>query len=415
MSNETFRSRALIACFWPYGGGVQRMVEFVCDALEGRGIEPVLAYYEPYHESPTLSTPLFALPFRRLGSRVARTESGREAHAIGAWLPELEFTHFRLTRPWSEVIESCQYHLVVSGNCLAATALVDSGRRFFGWIATAWEDDRTDRVHHLPLARRLLDRALIAPITRRLEREILHRGDFAALSEHTARRICEVGQKDADVPVLRIPIDCDLFRPDAEAVRPARIGFSGRLDDPRKNLNLLVEAAKILVSEREDLEVFFFGGPIRPEIENQIAASGLTGRVTIFSYMSPMDLAPLLRTLDVFVVPSHQEGLCIAALEAMASGCPVVSTRCGGPEEFVLEGRTGFLVDEDPREMASSIRRILEDRPLRASLSRAARQLVVGEHSRTGAQETFWSLFSSSFYGVPRPSTEIASPSAEAN
>lgn len=412
---EISRARALIACFWPYGGGVQRMVEFACDALEGRGIEPVLAYYEPYRESPELSTPLFALPFRRPRSKVLRTESGHEAHAIGAWLPELEFTHFHLTRPWSKAIESCQYHLVVSGNCLAATALVDSGRKFLGWIATAWEDDRQDRVRRFPLPRRLLDQFLVSPITRRLERKILHRGDFAALSQHTAGRVHEIGERQDDTPVLRIPIDCGLFRPDADAVKPARIGFSGRLDDPRKNLGLLVQATGVLADERDDLELFLFGGPLASEIDEQIAASGLMDRVTIFPYMSPGELAPLLRTLDVFVVPSHQEGLCIAALEAMASGCPVVSTRCGGPEEFVREGRSGFLVDEDPRKMASSVRRILEDRSLRGSLSRAARELVVRKYSRTGAREAFWNLFSSCFSGGSQPSTEIASPSAAAS
>ena len=66
-----------------------------------------------------------------------------------------------------------------------------------------------------------------------------------------------------------------------------------------------------------------------------------------------------LRSLDLFVVPSHQEGLCISALEAMACGCPVVSTHCGGPEEFVLDGETGFLVNPDPAEMADATRRIL--------------------------------------------------------
>src|SRR6185295_9323300 len=97
-----------------------------------------------------------------------------------------------------------------------------------------------------------------------------------------------------------------------------------------------------------------------------------------------------LRTLDVFVVPSHQEGLCIAALEAMACGCPVVSTRCGGPEEFVLDDETGFLVGSDPTEMADAILRILSAPKLRQRLGTAAREKVVRDYSLTKANDIFW-------------------------
>ena len=144
--------RVLVAALRPTGGGVRRMVEFTCDLLESRGYVPVLAYYEPYSLSPELSTPLFA-PFRRPGARRETSLGGREAWAIGAWFPELEFTHYSLTRHWQRVIDSCELHLVVSGNCLAATALVESATPFLGWIATGWEEDRRDRVARFPWIR----------------------------------------------------------------------------------------------------------------------------------------------------------------------------------------------------------------------------------------------------------------------
>jgi glycosyltransferase involved in cell wall biosynthesis len=104
-----------------------------------------------------------------------------------------------------------------------------------------------------------------------------------------------------------------------------------------------------------------------------------------------------LRTLDVFVVPSHQEGLCIAALEAMACGCPVVSTRCGGPEEFVLNDETGFLVDADPVEMADAILRILRAPKLRRRLGTAAREKVIRDYSLARANGIFWHAFDEQF------------------
>ena len=71
--------------------------------------------------------PLFAAPFRRPGARRETNLGDREAWAIGAWLPELEFTHYSSSPHWRQVIDSCRHHLVVSGNCLAATALVAGG------------------------------------------------------------------------------------------------------------------------------------------------------------------------------------------------------------------------------------------------------------------------------------------------
>ena len=109
-----------------------------------------------------------------------------------------------------------------------------------------------------------------------------------------------------------------------------------------------------------------------------------------------------LRSLDLFVVPSHQEGLCIAALEAMACGCPVVSTRCGGPEEFVIDGETGVLVGFDPNEMAAAMLKILGDRKLHARLAEGARNRVLQHYSAAGAESIFWRAFDECFPELDR-------------
>ena len=114
-------------------------------------------------------------------------------------------------------------------------------------------------------------------------------------------------------------------------------------------------------------------------------------------YVGPERLVDLLRTLDVFVLPSHQEGLCIAALEAMACGCPVVSTRCGGPEEFVVDGETGFLVGADPAEMADAVIRVLGNDVLRKRLAEGARDLVMRNYSIAKAESVFWTAFEDRF------------------
>jgi glycosyltransferase involved in cell wall biosynthesis len=105
--------------------------------------------------------------------------------------------------------------------------------------------------------------------------------------------------------------------------------------------------------------------------------------------LQPPELAALLRSLDLFVIPSHQEGLCIAALEAMACGLPVVSTRCGGPEDFVLADRTGELVDSDPAAMAAAISAIASDRQRRDRLAGGALEWVQRHAIPAVARATF--------------------------
>ena len=386
--------RVLVAALRPTGGGVRRMVELACSLLERRGYIPVLAYYEPYSLSPELSTPLFA-PFRRPAVRRETSVGGREAWAIGAWFPELEFTHYSLTRHWRRVIDSCDLHLVVSGNCLAATALVESATPFLGWIATSWEDDRRDRVQQFPWIRRQVDRFINAPRLRRLERQILSTENFLALSRYTQASIASLGL-GREAGILPMPIDQEFFAPAPDEVRPGRVAFVGRVDDPRKNAHLLIEAISVLRQRGIDVELVMAGCDPAGPMQQALAERGNTHYRGLPQLAQP-EVAALLRTVDVFVVPSHQEGLCIAALEAMASGCPVISTRCGGPEEFVRDGETGLLVDSSAEDLAAAIDRVVNDRCLRHRMSTAARLVVESEYSIPRATELFWTAFERQF------------------
>ena len=68
---------------------------------------------------------------------------------------------------------------------------------------------------------------------------------------------------------------------------------------------------------------------------------------------------------DVFVCSSREEGFGISIIDAMASGIPVVATRCGGPEDIIEHERNGLLVkQEDPVALAAALQRINEDSSL---------------------------------------------------
>ena len=166
--------RTLISTIRPQSGGVPEMTRFIAECLIEKGYEPVLAYYEPYSITPELSVPSIRLMQRTIGTRSVQVLNGFEAHAIGAWLPELEFTHYLPTHHWKELIRSCSYHISVSGNCLPGTPFALTDTRFLAWVATPWHEDRKDRVTHLPLYRKLLDTAIISKVIPALEKKILN-------------------------------------------------------------------------------------------------------------------------------------------------------------------------------------------------------------------------------------------------
>jgi len=374
------------------------MAGFIADCLEDAGYQAVLAHYEPYSVSPQMSVPSFKL----LGRRGIRSEQrlalgSRETHAVGAWLPELEFTHYLPTRPWRALMASCSHHLVVCGNILAGTPYLDSGRPFLCWIASGWEEDRKDRVSGFSTPRKMLDRSVNGPVLRRLERRLLRQGHILALSGYTGRTLDSIAGEAVSKAILPMPIDTRAFVPRPSEVVPWRIGFSGRIDDPRKNVELLLAAAARLVADGRDVTVDLIGGEPGAAALEVIDRTGLRERVRFWPYLPKAELAARLRSLDVYVVASHQEGLCIAALEAMASGCPVVSTHCGGPQDYVVCGVNGDLVDFDASEMAAAIARCAGDRDRRARLAHGARSTIEVKFEREAAAHVFWQHFHQAF------------------
>jgi glycosyltransferase involved in cell wall biosynthesis len=78
---------------------------------------------------------------------------------------------------------------------------------------------------------------------------------------------------------------------------------------------------------------------------------------------------------DVVVMPSRWEGLPLSALEALASGTPLVATNVRGLRELVTDGENALLVPEEPEALAAALRRVLDDQELATRLSEAGRRV----------------------------------------
>ncbi len=396
------KSRVLISTIRPDSGGVPAKLFWVIGELKLLGLVPVVAWYEPWSRTPRLSVPAHAVcSFRRPGQCQEPVFGETEGHGFGAWLPELEFTHFLPGRAWRQLIRSCQLHLSVTGNPLCAFRYTALQLPFLAWVGTPWEGDRVDRVRTFPIPRRLLDHVFNAPILRRLEREVLQdpRGRILTISQVTGHALQRIGGRSMD-GVLYLPPDSTLFNPLPELSVPWRIGFSGRYSDPRKQIGLLLAAVRRLADQGYPVQLELTGERDGSFLDSQLQDLAIADRVRCHPYLSASEMAAVIQRWNVFVIPSYQEGLCIAGLEAMACGVPVVSTRCGGPEDFVNSGETGFLVDSDECAMAAAIHTLCTDSMLHQKLSAGAIAWVQANASEQEARSIFRRHLSTVYPGL---------------
>jgi glycogen synthase len=154
--------------------------------------------------------------------------------------------------------------------------------------------------------------------------------------------------------------------------------FSGRLEK-RKGVDCLLHAAGRLVKQVPNLQVFLAGGSHvsldREALEGIIHDHHLGPHVRILGHVPWENLLTLYRQAAVFALPSYYETFGISALEAMASGTPVVGWAAGALPEVVEDGVSGLLVPPGEVDaLADAILRLLQDPEARRRMGRAARQ-----------------------------------------
>jgi glycosyltransferase involved in cell wall biosynthesis len=371
--------RTLIMTLPPFQGGVRHMVRMMADRLRRAGDEVTIAYYATFAHAPHLVAPSWRAV---LGKRPA-TGPGQyfagipgfecvPSRAVGCWLPELEFSYYRPSRRWTDLIRAHDRHVVVGGTVLLSNPATAIDEPHLVWCATTLEDDRLDRNAAWDSGRRWLERVVVAPAQRRIERRVL-RGPatLASISRYTRTRLASLGKDRRDIEVLPIPVDTGRFSPGGRAA-PGTVGFAGRLDDARKNFPLLLEAMARAGAAEPSIRLALCGEA--EHVGRGIAELGLGDRVRWMGTLDDDAMPAFFRGLDMLVIPSRLEGHAIVGIEAMACAVPVISTRCGGPEDYVVDGVNGYLTGHDAAEIAGRVVELTRDRGLRDRLASGARR-----------------------------------------
>lgn len=190
-------------------------------------------------------------------------------------------------------------------------------------------------------------------------------------------------------------VDCERFQPLPEGkargseefgVPPGAIvvGTVGRLEAVKGQEQLLrawpLVEQQATAAGRQVRLLLVGDGSRRTALESLARELGISGSV-IFAGMRT-DIPQLLRMMDVFVLPSLNEGISNTILEAMATGLPVVATRVGGNPELIDAQSTGYLVDAgDSERLAQAIATLVLDDARRSRMSQAARRRTVERFS----------------------------------
>jgi len=193
-----------------------------------------------------------------------------------------------------------------------------------------------------------------------------------------------LGGDPARVAIVLPGVDAELFRPLAagETASHPTVVVAGRLE-PLKGPDLAIEAVAAVPAElRPELVIAGGASTEFAGYERDLAAladqSGLDVR-----FLGPQTrpgLASLLREARLVLVPSHSETYGLIALEAAASGVPVVAASSGGLRESVVDGVTGVVLDSrDPVVWGETVTRLLGDGELWERLARASRERAL-EH-----------------------------------
>ncbi|ATW25509.1 glycosyltransferase [Candidatus Formimonas warabiya] len=196
------------------------------------------------------------------------------------------------------------------------------------------------------------------------------------------------------IKVVPCGINAGIFHPDNQKSKPDHLPlkkrmilFVGRFEE-NKGLNILLQSLVILQNKfpltAASTCLTVVGGDelnllphqISPEKQRYldfIKAKGLTDLVKFIGPISHEDLVTYYRNASITIIPSFYESFGLVAVEAMASGCPVIASRTGGLADNVINGKTGFLVKpKDPEELAGAINKLLTDEQLRRHMKKEA-------------------------------------------
>ncbi|MGL4502760.1 MAG: glycosyltransferase [Planktothrix sp.] len=217
------------------------------------------------------------------------------------------------------------------------------------------------------------------------------------------QQLLDMGIPESKVIVNSYGVDTSLFQGASPQTSPPIFLMVSRLVD-LKAPPLSILAFKKVVDSHPDAHLVIVGtGPLLETCKQITKALKLSHCVQFVGVKTPTEVAEIMRTARAFIQHSMTkadgecEALGVVFLEAGASGLPVVATQSGGIPEVVIDGKTGFLVEEaDIDKMADYMLKLVENPNLAAQLGQAARERICHDFSIEKSIKKLWRIIEKS-------------------
>ncbi|MEO1433297.1 MAG: glycosyltransferase family 4 protein [Cyanobacteria bacterium J06633_8] len=188
----------------------------------------------------------------------------------------------------------------------------------------------------------------------------------------------KLGLKKQQVVVLPNPTELPIQIPSRIHTSSIKFGFCGRIGSRKGTFDLIQAFAKMPQNLKESSELIIAGDGDIEHAGRLVENLEIKNHVRFLGWIDSKTREKLLADIDIFVLPSYNEGLPMALLEAMAWGLPVIVTPVGGIPELITSTENGLLVAPgDIQQLSRMMQKLIDNQSLRVSLGSAARQSVI--------------------------------------
>lgn len=199
-------------------------------------------------------------------------------------------------------------------------------------------------------------------LTKPFAKKVWREASFVVANSDGLAQTARNNMPNIKVDVISAGADLKEFHPRAKPrlPGPVKLLFVGRLVK-QKGLDILLNALSQMDQNQDWMLDLIGEGPLRVELSETARQLKILDRITFHGWLNKGELPNIYRTADLFILPSRDEGMPNAMLEAMASGLPVIGSKISGLEEVVIDSETGFLVPpEDSKALMHVIRNLLK-------------------------------------------------------
>ncbi|MFC4558015.1 glycosyltransferase [Virgibacillus kekensis] len=228
-----------------------------------------------------------------------------------------------------------------------------------------WSSNKLSAIHKVPIVltehSSTIGKGKLTPKQKRLLSEILSEADkVISVGPGLAKTLGEYIPEDK-LKMIPNLVNTDEFGIETHIGSEKFRFFSLARLDSNKGMDVLVDAYTNAFSSEDNTELVIGGdGPLKEELKNQVAKKGLQGNVHFLGQLNRDQVINEMQKCDAFVLASKYETFGIVYLEALASGKPIIATKCGGPE-IIVNNKNGILVPVDNQnELADALKSILK-------------------------------------------------------